>query len=118
MHAYDKSLTEDYQVQVILPEGAKNIKIALVGAIEPESIDTGKYFGTLDYFGRPTIIIKKKNAVHEICDTTLRVTYTFDNARDLYLEPLCVFGMLFSVYLFAIVYSRLGFTLERKVKTQ
>lgn len=22
MHAYDKSLTEDYQVQVILPEGA------------------------------------------------------------------------------------------------
>jgi len=40
MHAYDKSLTEDYQVQVILPEGAKNIKLELVGAIEPDSIET------------------------------------------------------------------------------
>ena len=57
MHAYDKSLTEDYQVKVILPEGASNVKVELVGVIEPDSIEVGKYFGTLDYFGRPEIII-------------------------------------------------------------
>lgn len=90
---------------MILPEGAQNIKLELVGAIEPDSIDTSKYFGTLDYWGRPTVIINKKNAVHEVCDSTLRVTYTFDNTKDLYLEPLCVFAMLFSVYLMAIIYS-------------
>jgi len=101
---------------VILPEGAQNIKLELVGAIEPDSIETSKYFGTLDYFGRPTVIIKKKNAVHEVCDSTLRVTYTFDNTKDLYLEPICVFGMLFSLYLMAIIYSQLGFTLESKSK--
>jgi oligosaccharyltransferase complex subunit alpha (ribophorin I) len=113
MHAYDKSLTEDYQVKVILPEGATNIQVELVGLIEPDSIDVGKYFGTLDYLGRPEIIIKKKNAVHEICDSTLRVTYTFDNAKDLYLEPICLFGLIFSLYMLAIIYARVGFTLEK-----
>ena len=39
MHAYDKSLTEDYQVKVVLPEGATNIQVELVGLIEPDSID-------------------------------------------------------------------------------
>jgi len=62
------------------------------------------------------VIIKKRNAVHEICESTIRVTYNFDNAKDLYLEPICVFGMLFSLYLMAIIYSRLGFTLESKAK--
>lgn len=116
MHAYDKSLAEDYQVKVILPEGSTNIRVELIGAIEPDSIEMGKYFGTLDYFGRPEVIIKKKNAVHEICDSSIRVTYTFDNQRDLYLEPICVFGLLFSLYLAAIIYSRLGLTLESKKK--
>lgn len=76
---HDKSLTEDYTVKVILPEGAHDIKVELAGDIEPNSVDVGKYFGTLDYFGRPEIAIKKTNAVHEICDSTFRVTYTFDN---------------------------------------
>merc|ERR1711935_138023 len=114
MHAYDKSLTEDYTVKVILPEGAHDIKVELAGDIEPNSIDVGKYFGTLDYFGRPEISIKKTNAVHEICDSTFRVTYTFDNQKDLYLEPICMFALLFAVYLIAIIYSRIGFTLESK----
>jgi len=114
MHAYDKSLTEDYTVKVILPEGAHDIKVELAGDIEPNSVDVGKYFGTLDYFGRPEIAIKKTNAVHEICDSTFRVTYTFDNQKDLYLEPICMFALLFAVYLIAIIYSRIGFTLESK----
>lgn len=29
MHAWDKSLSEDYKVRVILPEGATNIKLEL-----------------------------------------------------------------------------------------
>jgi oligosaccharyltransferase complex subunit alpha (ribophorin I) len=114
MHAYDKSLTEDYQVKLILPEGAQNIRVELPSTLEPDSISEGKFFGTLDYFGRPEVIIRKKNAVHEICEGMVRVTYTFDNHRDLYLEPLCVFALLFALYLIAIIYSRLGLTLESK----
>lgn len=53
MHAFDKSITEDYVVKIILPEGATNIKLELASDINPDSIEMGKYFGTLDYFGRP-----------------------------------------------------------------
>jgi hypothetical protein len=53
MHAFDKSIAEDYVVKVTLPEGARNIKLELASDINPDSIELGKYYGTLDYFGRP-----------------------------------------------------------------
>ena len=79
MHAFDKSLTEDYEVSVILPEGAYDIQLELAADVQPDSISMDKYFGTMNFFGRPRIVISKKNAVHEICDSTLRVRYSFQN---------------------------------------
>lgn len=64
MHPFDNSLTEDYTFRVILPEGATDIKVQIADEIEPDSVELGKFFGTLDYFGRPTITISKKNTVH------------------------------------------------------
>jgi len=118
MHAFDKSLTEDYTVKVILPEGASSIKLELPGGCKADSIEMGKFFGTLDYFGRPQITIKKANTVHEICDDILRVSYDFENSRDLYLEPVCLFMLILSLYVVAIVYSRLGFQWEKEKKSK
>lgn len=53
MHAYDKSVTEDYVVKVILPEGATDIQLELASDVSPDSISVDKYFGTMNYFGRP-----------------------------------------------------------------
>jgi len=53
MHAFDKSIAENYVVKVTLPEGATNIRLELASDINPDSVELGKYFGTLDYFGRP-----------------------------------------------------------------
>lgn len=117
MHPYDKSITEDYTVKVILPEGAQNIKIEMASDIEADSITIDKFFGTLDYFGRPMIIIKKINAVHEICDSSIKVKYTFDNDSQIWLEPICMFALLFSLYFAAIIYSRVGLSLESKSLT-
>jgi oligosaccharyltransferase complex subunit alpha (ribophorin I) len=116
MHAYDASLTEDYTVKVILPEGATDINLELPNSVKNniESVKLGKFFGTLDFFGRPQIEIKHTNAVHEICDEMLRVTYRFNNSRDFYLEPAYVFGMMLSVYLVAMFASRVGLDLEPK----
>ena len=115
MHAYDHSLTEDYTVRVILPEGATNIHVELPGLLQGklDSIEMDKYFGTLDYFGRPTIVMKKLNAVHDMCEGNLKVTYNFNNSRDLLLEPVCMFALVFSVFLVIIIYSRIGFDLEK-----
>jgi oligosaccharyltransferase complex subunit alpha (ribophorin I) len=116
MHAFEDSLTEDYTVKVILPEGATDIDIEVPQNLKNfvDKIYLDKYFGTLDYFGRPMIVIKQSNAVYQLQDEILRVNYRFDNSTSLYLEPLFVFGMIFSIYLFAIIYSRLSLDLKNK----
>lgn len=60
MHAFEDSLTEDYVVRVILPEGASDIEIEVPAALKNfvDKIYLDKFFGTLDYFGRPMIVIK------------------------------------------------------------
>jgi hypothetical protein len=111
MHGYDKSLTEDYAVKVILPEGAANIRVIMPTGcgITNENLSIGKFFGTLDWFGRPEIKIEKKNVVHDLCDDTLRVKYTFDNSKDLALEPICMFIMLLTCFLVTMFLTRVGF---------
>ena len=79
MHAFDKSVTEKYQVRVILPEGASDIQVELASDVSPDSITVDKYFGTMNFVGRPMIVIKKTDAVHDICDSTIRVRYRFNN---------------------------------------
>lgn len=116
MHAYDESLTEDYTVKVILPEGATQITIELPTALQNnvDSIEMGKFFGTLDYFGRPMITIRQSNAVHDLCDDIIRVKYRFNTSRDLYLEPIQLFGILFTIYITAMIYMRTSLSLENK----
>lgn len=113
MHAWDKSLSEDYTVRVILPEGATNIKLELPFQVTGADVTMGKYFGTLDYFGRPEIKINKLNAVHEICDGPIRVKYEFEKAT-FYLEVFQLAGLVFLVFLFLIIASRLELNLESK----
>ena len=111
MHCYDKSLTEDYTVRVILPEGASNIRVSL--PFEVDDIKIGRFYGTLDYFGRPEITIKKKDAIHDLYDNVLKVHYTYNNSVDFYLEPICMWSLIFSCFLVAIIYTRIGFNLEK-----
>lgn len=83
MHAFEDSLTEDYTVRVVLPEGATNIDVELPGAMNnyvDKNITLDKYFGTLDFFGRPMIVIKQSNAVYMLQDEIIRVKYNFDNS--------------------------------------
>jgi len=116
MHSFEESLTEDFIVKIILPEGATNISIELPSSLKnkDESISMGKYFGTLDIFGRPMVTIRQSNAVHDLCDDIIRVKYLFNNSTSLYLEPAIVFAMVLSLYLVAMIYSRIGLDLKSK----
>ena len=68
MHDFEDSLTEDYTVRIILPEGATGIDVEVPGALKNfvDEIYLDKYFGTLDYFGRPMVVIKQSNAVYQL----------------------------------------------------
>jgi len=111
MHAWDRSLVEDYTVRVILPEGATNIRLELPFQVTGADITLEKYYGTLDYFGRPTLKIQKPNAVHDICNGLVRVKYQFDNQKMIYLEPLQLTALIFVLFIAMIVVSRTQFNL-------
>lgn len=118
MHAWDKSLSEDYKVRVILPEGATNIKLELpFQAHNGATISLDKYFGTLDFYGRPMIIIDKPNAVHDICNGLMRVKYNFAQ-NSMLLEPVQLFGMIFCIFLAIIIFYNVELDLENKTKTK
>lgn len=72
-----------------------------------------KFYGTLDFFGRPTVNIKMKNVVYDLCNDTLRVKYLFNQSTDFLIEPICMFAMVFSLYIIAMIYVRTGLTLEK-----
>ena len=115
MHGYDSSLTEDFHVRVILPEGSSNIRVILPsGCVSEDMISMDKYFGTLDFFGRPTVNINMKNVVFDLCDDKLRVKYHFNQATDFMIEPISMFAMVMSLYLVAMIYVRVGLNLEEE----
>ena len=116
MHAYDSSLNEEYKVNVILPEGASDIRLELPSScgINSEDITMTKYYGTLDYFGRPMVTIYKQNAVHDLCDNVLTVRYQYDNQVNLYMKAICLTTLLFTLYAAAMAYVRMGLSLETK----
>lgn len=126
MHGYDASLTEDFHVRVILPEGASDIKIIMPsGCVQEENISMSKFYGTLDFFGRPTVNINMKNVVYDLCNDTLRVKYVFNQSTDFMIEPISMFAMIMTLYIIAMIYVRIGLNLEKpkvsaeeKTKTQ
>jgi len=61
LHEYDNIISENYTLKVILPEGSTKIKVYL--PFEVDSIERDLHYSTLDYIGRPVIIIKKANVV-------------------------------------------------------
>lgn len=59
LHAYDVLLTEDYTVEVTLPYGAHDIKAILPFDMKEQYIVDS--FSTLDFFGRPKLVLKRSN---------------------------------------------------------
>jgi hypothetical protein len=78
-------------------------------------MDSGLYFSTLDYIGRPLITIKKANVVSHLHKVPFQISYDFSEA-GLLIEPLYVIAFFFACFLAAIAYSRmdLGFKDEKK----
>ena len=84
-HSYDTLLTEDYTVEVTLPNGAKNIKVSfvylnLVQVHVPFEVDEinydGKSYGTLEFWPSTKVSIKLKNANSLLNAKDFAVTYT------------------------------------------
>lgn len=113
MHASEARVHNSFHllVQVILPEGASNIKAKVPFQVE-QSQDIRQTY--LDTQGRPVVVLHKKNAVPDH-DVPFTVTYTF--ARYLMLrEPLMLITAFALLFASVVAYSRCEFTLVRDDK--
>lgn len=55
-------MTEEYELRVMLPEGATDIQVNLPFEAE---IEEKLEFSYLDFIGRPVMVIKKQNVIDD-----------------------------------------------------
>jgi len=101
---------DETETRIIFPEGSSKIK--LVGT--PFVVETfnGTHFTYLDFFGRPVLIIKKKNLVNEH-HQYFQANYSF-STMSLLLEPLLLIGGIAVVLISIILIRRLDMTIDQR----
>jgi oligosaccharyltransferase complex subunit alpha (ribophorin I) len=109
----DKILCEDYTLKIIFPEGAKNLNLDLPFDVDGKS--ETKTYSYLDFWGRPTLIIRKKNVLdHHAQQFT--ASYTFESTNML-IEPFYLLAGLLALFAALIFVGRIDLAFEKKGKT-
>ncbi len=82
---------------------------------EVDSSETGLYFSTLDYIGRPVLTITKSNVYKFYHDYPFQVSYDFQR-ESILIEPFFPVVFFFVVFLSAVIYARLDFSFKDEKK--
>ncbi|CAH1784946.1 unnamed protein product [Owenia fusiformis] len=108
-HVFDDQVVDKLTVKVILPEGAKNIKVVAPFAVkeEPSQLE----YTYLDTIGRPVIVLTKTNLVEQHVKD-FEIHYTFQKMLLLQ-EPLLVVGAFYLLFTLVIIYVRLDFSITK-----
>ena len=106
-------IAEELEVKIILPEGATDLEWRLPFPIDSSATDL--WFSYLDTTGRPTIILRKKNAV-DFHRKPFIVLYKFDTVQMIR-EPMMLTAYVAVVLLALVIYFRVDmhFASARKV---
>jgi hypothetical protein len=103
LHDYDVLMTENYTLEVTLPYGARDIKMDVPIEIDSYTVESNS--GTLDFFGKPKLVVRKLNVHYSLHNVNFSVTYRYD-PKYMLIKPLVFSGVVFMVYLLAIVLQR------------
>lgn len=97
-HIYDSMVVDQALVKVILPEGASNFEIKVPYDVQRGVDET--FYSYLDTYGRPVIVLSKKNLVSWHIQN-IDVVYSY---KPIYLlhEPLLVTATIFTLCLIVI----------------
>jgi len=102
---------ENHLVRIILPEGARDIKVNLPFTVDSQST-TDKHYTYLDTTGRPVVVLSRKNTVI-LHNQFIEVTYSFSQLQMLK-EPLLLTGTFFLLLLAVIIYVRIDLSIVPK----
>jgi len=100
---------DDLTLKVILPEGATNVQVSLPFAVDGISDATRQTYLDTPVFGRPVVIIDKKNVVaaHNV---PFEVTFDFPQTFMLH-EPLLLISGFMAFFLVCMLLFRLDISL-------
>ncbi|CAH8370929.1 unnamed protein product [Eruca vesicaria subsp. sativa] len=101
-------VTEKLIVQVVLPEGSKDISVTTPFAVK-QSHEI-KY-SHLDIAGRPVVVLEKNNVVPDH-NQKIQVYYKFSNI-NLLSEPLMLITGFFVLFITCIIYTRADFSISK-----
>ncbi|XP_011691125.1 PREDICTED: dolichyl-diphosphooligosaccharide--protein glycosyltransferase subunit 1 [Wasmannia auropunctata] len=108
-HVFDDMVVDEMVLKIILPEGARNMKLELPYPVTrlPDSL----HYTYLDVTGRPVISVTKNNLVENHI-LSFRLRYTFPRLLMLQ-EPLMIVLALWLMFLAVIVYVRCDFSIDK-----
>ncbi|OMJ12954.1 Dolichyl-diphosphooligosaccharide-protein glycosyltransferase subunit 1, partial [Smittium culicis] len=101
-----------YELVVVLPEGATDIKTIIPFDVDSETFST--VYKHLDFFGRKQVLIKKKNVSTEL-STPIIVSYKLPVYNQI-VKPVLVSLLIFVVFSLSIFSARSSFS-QKKVST-
>ncbi|CAH1758130.1 6209_t:CDS:2 [Entrophospora sp. SA101] len=104
MNLLPNATYDQVQIRIILPEGAKDVKVELPFPIDEEIHSIHKTY--LDTIGRYLITLKKNNLVSEH-SKFFQVSYKYNNL-ELLRKPLMLFIVFLGGFLLNMIYSRMA----------
>ena len=100
---------DDYEVRVVLPEGAADIEWVTPFHIDSAAHDTKQTY--LDTTGRPVVVLRKRNVVNKYHSANFQIAYTYSRSALLW-EPTLLVSIFASFFAVALVYSRIRLSIE------
>ena len=105
--AINSIVAEQFELRVILPEGATDITLHAPFDVDSEEMSLRKTY--LDTTGRPMLVVKKSNVVGDHAQP-IHVSYRFTTTALLH-EPFLIFVVIFLFLSAFIVYTRIDLSL-------
>ncbi|KDO28306.1 hypothetical protein SPRG_06356 [Saprolegnia parasitica CBS 223.65] len=107
----DGASVDDLTLKVILPEGARNIKVHVPFAVDVQGETTRQTYLDTAMVGRPVVLLKKTNVVAQH-NVPFTVTFEYPS-RFIYREPLLLIGGFFAFFVVCMVLFRLDLSLTK-----
>ena len=103
-YALEKVIAQEFQIKIILPHGAENVKINIGGQVYDMSlVETSSSEGYLDFNGKPTFIIPSFTGSTK--DKYLEISYDYA-VNKTYEKPISLAAIVFGFLLFAVFIKR------------
>jgi len=107
-HIFDDMLVEEVEVRIILPEGVTNLELSTPYTMTRQE-DT-LHFTYLDSTGRTVVTLNSNKLLTESHIQDFQLGFSYPH-RTMLAEPLILVAAFFLLYLLAIIYVRLDFSI-------